>query len=800
MICRAGQNAARCQCSAAHVRLTLLCSMRMGTQGSYPIRRRQAALLFSVLLFCAGVCAAPRPQTRLPAGHGFVTLEADQQRQVGKVFYADGNVDIRFEDLRMRADHLEYSDQTRVAVARGHVQFDRDTQHLDANAATFNLRTGRGSFTDVRGAIKADRRPNPGILISPNPLSFEAEEVERVDERTYTVRNAWMTVCDPNRPKWKFYAARATIHLQHSVELEHATFRIFSVPVIYLPYATAPAGRKLRQSGFLIPDVGNTSRKGFVLGESYYWAPADWLDTTLGAQLLSRRGWGQNANLRARPWENVRIDASFYGVRDRGLPQNGVRVDQGGHEIHLGLDAFLPNGWRAAADLNELSSLTFRLAFSETFTQAVNSEVTNTAFLTNYFRGFTLGFAALSYKNFLDAGDVTAGTLETSIVIRTAPEARFSSVDQAPWRHLPIYFSFNAFADAMHRDEDVAPAFETPAAVQRTELAPSVTIPMRWGPWLGLNTNFILRSTRYSAQLLSNSTFGPSVVRTTEELAVDFRPPSFSRVWERPNSKWKHVIEPKAVYRYVSGVNEFGRFLRFDEDDTLTDTSELEYSLTQRLYRRAGEGNAKELLSWRVAQKYFVDPTFGGALVPGQRNVFQALDSLTPFAFADMAQRFSPLISDLRVAPGRRYDAQFRVDYDPIRGRMNAIGSLLKLHPYRESFITLAHFSTINLPSAPGQSTANFRPRSNQVRALVGYGELNRRGWNGAIGFSYDVSQQFFQNQVVQISYNGACCGIGFEFRRLSLGNVRVENQFRVVFLIANIGSAGNLRRQERIY
>jgi hypothetical protein len=29
---------------------------------------------------------------------------------------------------------------------------------------------------------------------------------------------------------------------------------------------------------------------------------------------------------------------------------------------------------------------------------------------------------------------------------------------------------------------------------------------------------------------------------------------------------------------------------------------------------------------------------------------------------------------------------------------------------------------------------------------------------------------------------------------------VRVENQYRIVLLIANIGSAGNLRRQEKIF
>ena len=77
---------------------------------------------------------------------------------------------------------------------------------------------------------------------------------------------------------------------------------------------------------------------------------------------------------------------------------------------------------------------------------------------------------------------------------------------------------------------------------------------------------------------------------------------------------------------------------------------------------------------------------------------------------------------------------------------------------------------------------------------------MNRPGWNTAVGFSYDLAEHAFQNQVAQITYNGSCCGLGFEYRRLSLGTVRTENQYRVVLLIANLGSAGNLRRQEKVF
>ena len=77
---------------------------------------------------------------------------------------------------------------------------------------------------------------------------------------------------------------------------------------------------------------------------------------------------------------------------------------------------------------------------------------------------------------------------------------------------------------------------------------------------------------------------------------------------------------------------------------------------------------------------------------------------------------------------------------------------------------------------------------------------MNRRGWNATFGASYDLTQNAFQNQIAQVSYNGSCCGIGFEFRRLSFGTMRNENQYRIVLPHRQSRLGGNLRRQEKIF
>ncbi len=368
---------------------------------------------FLMTLFAAfsstAVSAGPPQQVRLPSKKGGVAelSSTGPQRRQGDLYIADGDVDVRYGDMRLRADHVEYNNSTYESLATGHVLFDYENQHIESDEAHYNVSTGHGLFRNVHGTVKMDRRPNPTLLVSENPLYFEAREVERFQNDVYFVRDAWITVCDPARPKWQFFAAHARIRLDRNVALVNTNFRLFRVPLIWLPYATAPAGRNVRQSGLLIPEVGDSSRKGFVFGDSYYWAPLPWFDTTLGAQFLSRRGSEERGELRTRPFENTSLKYTYFGVIDRGLKDElGIRHPQGGHQQQLEVQSLLPHNWRFVADVNELSSLTFRLAFADTFGDAINSEIRSAVFLSNNFNGFSLNFASLNDRSFLTISPV----------------------------------------------------------------------------------------------------------------------------------------------------------------------------------------------------------------------------------------------------------------------------------------------------------------------------------------------------------------------------------------------------------
>jgi LPS-assembly protein len=732
-----------------------------------------------LLLLGSGECAAQQINLPKAPSGGIAEISAKgPQRRQGDVFIADDDVDIHYGEMRLQADHVEYNSATYESLARGHVQFDFENQHLEADDAQLNIETGHGTFHNVHGNVKLERHPNPTLLITENPVYFEAKEVERMSADIYIVRHSWFTICDPQNPTWQFYAPEAKITLEKSVALINSNFRLYRVPLLWLPYATTPAGERVRQTGFLLPVVGNSTVKGFTIGDAFYWAPTSWMDLTTGFEYFSRRGPSERVGFRARPFENTSIRYTYFGVQDR--------ENQGGYQQQLEVQSLWNHGWRFVTDLNQLSSMTFRLAFGDTYEESISSDIRSSVFLTNNFHGYSLNLATLNDRSFLELSP------PNSVVLRSAPEARFNSVEQAPWRNLPFYFSFTSYAGGLHRDDEF---INTPNFVPRVEFAPQVTLPLHLGDWLGITSSARFRTTYYGDSLNANDIVtGNSILRNTGEFAVELSPPTLERYFDRPQTRhrYKHTIEPYVTYRYVTGVNNFAQFIRYDSDATLTNTNEIEYGITQRLWVKQGDDQPVDFLTWRLVQKHYFDPTFSGALVTGQRNVFQALDSITAFAFASTPRNWSPIISDVTLTPGGKYDAEQILIYDTQLHKVTTIGTLLKIKPYREFYMTVADFRL--------QGDPIVEPPSHQIRAIIGYGGLTRQGFNVATGISYDIQNSTLQNQFVLLNYNGGCCGLAVEYRRVDLGVVRTENQFRVAFILANLGTFGNLRRMDKVF
>jgi LPS-assembly protein len=755
-----------------------------------------------------------------------VRIEATTQEKEGAIYRLRGHVEIRYGSYSLYADEITYNDDTGEATGEGHLVLDGGPtdEHIEASHGVYNLRTESGKFYDVIGTIGVQTKGGRALLTSSNPFAFAGKIVEKTGPDHFMVVDGSVTTCELPRPKWTFNAHKVVVDVGGNAQVYRSSFQIRGVPVFYFPYAAFPTQRAARKTGFLIPSFGRSSTKGTILGESMYWAINRSMDATAGTEYYSQRGWAERGEFRARPSDTSYVDFTYFGVTDR--------KNQGGEDIHLSGEGRFLHNFRSVANIDYLSSFVFRLAFSETFTQAVNSEVKSQAFLSNTTHGFSYNGMVERYQNFesSQSGDV--------ITILHAPSFELSSVDRRLGR-TPLYWSVDAAGEGLSRSE---PGFRTANLLGRFDLNPTFSLPLLLHGW-SFRPELSLRDTIYTQQLLPGATVGVAasdpVNRKALQGSVEMRPPSLERVYEREvaGRKWKHVIEPHATYRYVTGVNNFASILRFDSRDILSNTNEVEYRIIQRLYaKRTSEKpedcdtagmpslrigapgeqvlpwertytpertdcqagpSTREVVTWEVAQKYFLDPDFGGALVDGRRNVLTTTADFSGIAFLTEPRHLSPLISRVRVFTSSRTDAEWDIDYDFKEHRINASTALVNYH-FGE--FTLGGGDAF-AQALPGVVTASTMQQDfNQFRVLLGYGHPNKRGFSGATAFGFDANLGFLQYATVQTSYAWDCCGVSLEYRRFALGSVRNENQFRFSFNLANVGSFGNLRKQERLY
>ena len=789
-----------------------------------------------------------------PCGRAFAesnnraTVCAIEQEREGVIYKLHGAVEIYYENYVLRSDEATFNSDTNEATASGHFALDGgpNDDHLRASHGTYNFALETGRFYDVTGTTGLRYRANRPLLTSTAPFAFTGKLVEKTTPDRYLVYDGTITTCELPHPNWLFDARKIEVDVGGNAKIYRSTFDLHGIPILWFPYATHPVEKESRQSGFLMPSVGRSSTKGNILGEAYYWAINRMMDANVGAEYFSLRGWSQRGEFRARPTETSYVDLNYFGVIDRGI--GTPPLQEGGENARLNAAGTL-DGFRGVANIDYLSSFLFRLAFNEVFSQAVYSEVKSQAFLSKSTNGFSLNGFTERYQNFLST---TPGQV---ITILHAPSFDFSGVDRRMW-HTPLYWSFDASTAGLSRSEpqqcstlglfqSCTPPFRTANLLGRFDLNPELSLALLFRGW-SLRPDLTLHETYYTERLVgengqnSGPATGDPINRQALETAVELRPPTLERVFDKEflGRKWKHVIEPRAVYRFVTGVNNFGNILKFDERDILTDTHEVEYGFVTRLYakRTANQpedcgkmmsaltvGGAapessipwqhtnplagapcqpgpqvREVATWELDQKYFLDPTFGGALIPGQRNVFTTTADLTGIAFVTQPRHLSPLVSRLRVETSSRTDAEWDMDYDFQSNRTNASTVLVNYHVGQ---VTLGGGDAfLQIPTQTATSSPAQPARFNQFRAALGYGSLNKRGFSGASSFGFDAEVGKLQFVSTQTTYNWDCCGVTLEYRSYTIANVRNENLFRFTFTLANIGSFGSLRHQESLY
>ncbi|HLM55599.1 MAG TPA: hypothetical protein VK422_05680, partial [Pyrinomonadaceae bacterium] len=220
-----------------------------------------------------------------------------------------------------------------------------------------------------------------------------------------------------------------------------------------------------------------------------------------------------------------------------------------------------------------------------------------------------------------------------------------------------------------------------------------------------------------------------------------------------------------------------------------------------------------EFLSVTLRQKYFFDPNFGGALIPGRRNQFYPINTFSGFTYGGVPRRFSPLYVEARVRqpPNARRGlfADVRTNLDTLGegGGLRDLAVSFGLTQRRvavlravEAFQTFYYTRAITL--APSLRQFLDR-RGNEPGTLQGsqwspalFLGNRERGLFGGASFFFD-----FQNRpgrgssslissVLTVGHAWDCCAVTGQFYTFNLG-IRQESRAVFSFRLNGIGTFG---------
>ena len=758
--------------------------------------------------------AEPEPATGVP-----IRFEADEQSwsEISRTWTLSGHVTVRYRDYIIRADKAAYHQDNSELDADGHLEVAGGPNDVLINASHGEMRLSMHTarFYDVSGSQMATAK-RADVYSTSNPLLFSGRVLIENGEGNYRLIDGSITNCRLPRPDWRILS-RAVSLKDGEASVSNSYFEFLRVPVFYFPYLRHPASAEGRQSGLLIPTVSNgSSIRGYTFGEQVYWVINRSMDMVVGSEYFSKRGWAPNGDFRYRGAGLNHLTARWNALLDRGIEQQTpgggtALVNQGGLDIVADLRKDFSPRTRLAGDMEYLSSYVYRLVFNDSYSQAISSQVASDVALTHEYNGLVPSVSADRFQTFAS----TVNGDEARIL--HLPAVRFDVLNR-PLGDSIFSWGLGSSLSYLGRSEPGLHARN----VGRYDFYPHLVLPLSAGGW-SLVSEAAFRDTAYTISQtpdLSGVNGGIPAIshdplnRVDGEASVDLRLPALERDFTlaRWHRTLRHIIEPELTYRYVGGIGVNARnALLFDTADIVSDTNEVAYSLTQRFYVRddahrpcdAGADGCTEQprvwASWQIAQKYFLDPSFGGAVIPGRRNIFDTTLDLTPVDFLTGPRNLSPVISRLRFEAIDNLRVQWDLDYDPVRGQLDA-DNIYAGHSQGRTTFGLGYA----LLNAVGENTSASVTRSHQVEPFLEIGKTAGKGPNLAVNGGYDFVNHIVQYAGVQAVYNWDCCGLTLGYRRFELGTVgtasRDETQWLYSFTLANFGRVGDIRRANSVF
>lgn len=614
------------------------------------------AALASVLL----MAATRAPAAQAPGGEEIhVTADKLEAGDGSAQIQATGNVEIKRGTMTLKADEARVNRVTKDAEAKGKVSVD-DPQWKVKSADLIQM-----NMDQETGEIH-----NGDLFVEDGHISMAGRRFQKFGGQTYHVDDGFFTtcLCESGAPSWKLSAEQMDLAANGVGSLRNGYFYVFDVPVLYIPYAYFPL-RSERQSGFLFPSLGHSTRDGFRLLQPFFWAISKSADATVSFDLETRTRYGflgEFRNLFDRS-SDFSVHGSYFNeawrtaanttVVDRTIADQDIRRDRwsvlGTHRY------LLPSDWLTFSDFAVYRDDLFTRELIDRFDLpgTRESDIRRSRYGESRFGVFRNWGDAFFQSHFNFYQDFIQPDSTTFL---RSPQVSFWG--RRLLANFPLEFRWRAEGVNYLRRAD--------GDGLRLDLRPEVLLPFRWGSRLFGSVAVAPRETVYHLYTTVNSSD-----RNLSRELVEIRGSvgtAVGRVFAFNAlglSHIRHVLEPEIGYLFVPGVSQKNIPI-MDEIDRVRRRNVLTFALANRFWGKivnplavpppdssvealspVTTGDVRQMASLRLALSYDIDRERkgGDSLTDLDINL-----KLTPLSFIDLS-------FDGGVDPGAWRTSQARV-------------------------------------------------------------------------------------------------------------------------------------------
>ncbi len=243
-----------------------------------------------------------------------VYIESDYLERINKENFLllEGNVKIVYQKRTFLCDKANYYPDEKKIIAEGNLFILTKDSKIKADKGEVFLEQKQGDLTDSQ-------------LVSGQVL-FTGEQIKKIDDETYEVKNAYYTACYTCPAGWSFTGSYLRASMGNYAHIKNAVFRIADFPVFWLPYLVVPL-KTDRQSGFLPPSFQYSVSSGPALTINYFWAINKSQDATFKLQTYAKRGFQLLSEYRYKL--SNKSKGNFYGgfIQDEVFNTSSPNID-----------------------------------------------------------------------------------------------------------------------------------------------------------------------------------------------------------------------------------------------------------------------------------------------------------------------------------------------------------------------------------------------------------------------------------------------------------------------------------------